>query len=1465
MVALQLFRVLVLLFFTVGYYPLLTAQNTVSPLPQLPVAVRESVTSDVQTSNPNKKADFKNFSAVHYPSNTAFLYRETPAEFHHHPEFGTIPYQFYRKDMVELIHKRTEKSRYFVNPDDPNKFTIHQSYGSLHYRDENGWWRTIDPRLRPNEKEVNVYHAPYQHTPTKIDLNKGYTSLTLSNRFELKFNQAVKMYAVYKDGRKELITIINTTPAQTSVGQDGAYSTGIVTGLDREVLFEEGNIKTNFILNQALPSLSHLNGGNVQYIAFEEELSLASGLHIEPDTKATLQNGYISGDLVLKDQTGNTFATWEQPLIYDQAGYLDGLYMIRKEGKKTLLTFAIDAGWLLNDARQYPIVIDPRIRAIRRYESIVKFKNNSGNECWSQYCQEESPNGYQMSANLPPQSKVLTVFFDIAINIDSRIIFSSPVKEANYAFAFSGPCNRSPEDANFYWTCGRRVITNATTTYTCATRDMDGNPILYTMENAGACVEPVCTPSTVDFYLQTTGCNCGATTGCSSDCYWVKPNEWQMYLDGETIQSKVISNAGNNDTTYVCSGDILRYSAEAVFGVPPYKYRWEEKTTGLTSDSSEFVLSGLQEGKMYDLNLYYNDICNDEKVQRYIIFVRKGIEMSYEVIVPNCGSNDGKITSEVVSRDPDFSQTTSSNCPLSKQDEVSIAQTSNLYNATRTPYRGNRFNSRMLFVVRANEIKAANPQIANGGKITSIAFFVTPNRVLSKRAYENFTIKIGTTSSDRLRPQDIYNYKTKTVLAPTDMRVVPGWNVHTFSYGFVWDGTSNLIIDICHNNRFSIQGDDQVELHENDMANGSPLPSGITLFTASSVASDKVMCGNYTPADFSLSTQRPNFKLSFCQGYELLPGNVQNKTGVFDLLSSGTYRVLYVDRTGCSSEHELVLSTADNYELTAIQPACDASKGKISVQFDSENLPFSVLLTFPDQQTLRYLVNEKKWTVEDLPVGPYKLTVTDANGCTINSKWGNDGYFTIKSVPILPVVSDIQADYCGQSAGSAELSYSHDLPPYKLSLVHSDGSVKDTVLKDALKKLTHLKAGFYRLILTDSVGCASEEVTFDVPNQESPTFNVNILEYPACSASLGAMNLRLFNGQFPAMIELTMPDNTVRSFTATNESNDLRALPTGIYKIKIIDNRGCEYLPINDSLLSVHLPIVPLTYRVDVLIPPDCDNRKGIIWVHIEGDAKLPLTGQLTYPDGLKRSVLVTANVMEINDIIRGKYELTLHDADSCSVTADSLWVNPFEIKTDPIPFDDLKKYRINTPYKDTICVDDSSLVGNFYPKGRFQHRWSPKLGLSDDTTESVLFKPVKLHLSDTTYTYVLTILGRDSSCWSGKTAQDTVRIFVWGDGKGGCPPVSRFDLSSPQKSNFTLTPNPANRQITLKGRLPNGKFSIEILDLTGKRVFSQKMNGGSESYDYDISTLTEGVYLFSVKDELENRIWSYHKLVIQP
>ncbi|MDD3143741.1 MAG: hypothetical protein PHG32_06045, partial [Candidatus Cloacimonetes bacterium] len=116
--------------------------------------------------------------------------------------------------------------------------------------------------------------------------------------------------------------------------------------------------------------------------------------------------------------------------------------------------------------------------------------------------------------------------------------------------------------------------------------------------------------------------------------------------------------------------------------------------------------------------------------------------------------------------------------------------TTNTTTGGPAPYGTWYKNFREQYLVLASEIE---DQGGGPGNINSVAFNVAALNTCSPMP--NYTIRLKHTTQTALTTT-FEDGAYQTVFVQNDFLPVVGWNTHTFTAPFVWDGTSNILVDV---------------------------------------------------------------------------------------------------------------------------------------------------------------------------------------------------------------------------------------------------------------------------------------------------------------------------------------------------------------------------------------------------------------------------------------------------------------------------------------------------------------------------------------------------------------------------------------------------------------------------------------------------------------------------------------------
>lgn len=187
-------------------------------------------------------------------------------------------------------------------------------------------------------------------------------------------------------------------------------------------------------------------------------------------------------------------------------------------------------------------------------------------------------------------------------------------------------------------------------------------------------------------------------------------------------------------------------------------------------------------------------------------------------------------------------------------------------------------------------------------------------------------------------------------------------------------------------------------------------------------------------------------------------------------------------------------------------------------------------------------------TTEDISgvnAGTYTVTITDANGCSVDSTG------TIQNITagFTATLSNVTDENCGDATGIVDITVAGGTLPY--TFVWSNGATTEDI--------SNLSAGNYNVIVTDASGC-------------SINLNATVNNISGTLTITNAVTNDENCGDASGFIDLTV-NGTATPFTylwdngATTQ--DLSGLSAGLYSVTITDNTGCmltqNYTIVNNS------------------------------------------------------------------------------------------------------------------------------------------------------------------------------------------------------------------------------------------------------------------------------------------------------------
>lgn len=249
------------------------------------------------------------------------------------------------------------------------------------------------------------------------------------------------------------------------------------------------------------------------------------------------------------------------------------------------------------------------------------------------------------------------------------------------------------------------------------------------------------------------------------------------------------------------------------------------------------------------------------------------------------------------------------NCISSNNVSVGAGATSSSATGT-TPYANLWGNTRHQYLITAAELTAGG---ATAGKLSSISFSIATVNGLNN--YPNFTIKLKCTNVSALTTTFDNNGLVQVYSANTP--ITAGLNTHNFSQAYIWDGTSNLLVDVCHDLALP-------------WSSSSSVYSEVTPFTSVTYDFDDgvPLCGSTTPG--TTTNNRPNMIFGNCLA--------QQSPSQFDVAVTPTLGVVIPTAKDSIKIALPPANTTQCYTITVSNPIGGCSKDTVICIFSDQGI-----------------------------------------------------------------------------------------------------------------------------------------------------------------------------------------------------------------------------------------------------------------------------------------------------------------------------------------------------------------------------------------------------------------------------------------------------------------------------------------------------------------------------------------------
>lgn len=327
-------------------------------------------------------------------------------------------------------------------------------------------------------------------------------------------------------------------------------------------------------------------------------------------------------------------------------------------------------------------------------------------------------------------------------------------------------------------------------------------------------------------------------------------------------------------------------------------------------------------------------------------------------------------------------------------------------------------------------------------------------------------------------------------------------------------------------------------------------------------------------------------------------------------LAAGTYTVSVTDASGCAA-----ISTVSITEpppivagTTATSASCSSLTGTATVNSSGGSPGYTY--SWNDGQTTL--------TATGLGSGVYTVEVTDANGCSITQTASVGGSPTV-TLSLSP--SSVK---CFGDDTTLTVTVNTGTPGYSYSW--SDGQTTSTA--------TGLKAGSYSVVVTDAIGCTSQQTA-------------TITEPTALTTDVLPVSVKCF-GDTTSAIVTAAGGTPVYTFSWSNGQNTAAASgldATTTYTVLVTDNNGC-------TSQSTVAPTQP-TSLVPAISATSINCYGGTTSIATSATGGTPVSA------GVYSYSWSTGQTTDTVSALAGTYTVTISDANGCTISTNITVTEP--------------------------------------------------------------------------------------------------------------------------------------------------------------------------------------------------------------
>ena len=512
-------------------------------------------------------------------------------------------------------------------------------------------------------------------------------------------------------------------------------------------------------------------------------------------------------------------------------------------------------------------------------------------------------------------------------------------------------------------------------------------------------------------------------------------------------------------------------------------------------------------------------------------------------------------------------------------------------------------------------------------------------------------------------------------------------------------------------------------------------------------------------------------------------------TSIASNLDAGIYMVTVTDYRGCVASVSVDLTqvtsvmdaTIESLSFLDTTISCfDGTDGILTVEVTAGTLPYTYQWLGPTGLS----TND---TIFNLSAGIYSVTVTDDNGCTVNTIQ----QLTSPDPLLYKVLSSADALCLGACDGELSLYVEGGVTPYSAILLNNQTGVTSSYSVDINGLVSGVCTGDYTVLLQDANSCdgslilgGNDQAVLDT----TITTDVSVAvqqDIDCYGDSTGAVGI----------IGLVNPNHTYVWEDLSGNVVNPNALLAGDYILyaSYANNTGCT------TLDTITVSQNSLIYSTSSVTDASCDgDNDGSIVTSTFGG-----TGSYTYSwspiSSLSNSVI---------NVPAGSYSLTITDGSNCSVTEAY-------VVTEPAPLS-------ATVTASQTYILNTSVSGGTSP---YFYSWieQSQPGVELGTSDSYVVGSGGVYYVEVT---------DNNGCESQSNSTTFVQTAI-------------LDVASLQ--DLSIYPNPFRNETTVDFGRVIEEAKITVVDIYGKVIEKYEIND-TDRYIIKRATKASGVYFLEVE-----------------